>query len=115
MTDVESMKKIVRSTYAARVKGDLEGTLAAFADDIVFEFNGRGTGVPSMGAPVHGIEALRPVMKELVDNFRFSDWREVSLIAEGEKAAPSIGAREDYRSVERKIRRFRRVRFYNFS
>jgi len=61
--------------------------LAAFADDVVFEFNGRGTGLPSMSAEVQGKEALRPILKEFIDNFRFSDWQEVSLVVEGDKAA----------------------------
>ena len=38
--DSDLIRKVVRSTYEARVRGDLEGTLAAFADDVVFEFNG---------------------------------------------------------------------------
>jgi len=42
MTDTESMKKIVRSTYVARIRGNLEGTMAAFADDVVYEFNSKG-------------------------------------------------------------------------
>ena len=42
MTDTESMKKSVRSTYVARIRGDLEGTMAAFADDVVYEFNSKG-------------------------------------------------------------------------
>jgi ketosteroid isomerase-like protein len=87
MTETESMKKIVRSTYVARIRGDLEGTMAAFADDVVFEFNGKGVGSPSMATPVHGKAALRPVMKELIESFHFSDWEEISLVAERDKAA----------------------------
>jgi ketosteroid isomerase-like protein len=58
--------------------------MAAFADDVVYEFNGRGTGVPGLSSPVHGKSALRPVMQELIQNFRFSDWRVVSLLVDGD-------------------------------
>ena len=40
-----------------------------------------------MSAEVQGKEALRPILKEFIDNFRFSDWQEVSFVVEGDKAA----------------------------
>jgi ketosteroid isomerase-like protein len=82
----DQIKAIVRSAYQSRIRGDLEGTLAGFADDAVFEFNGRGTGLPGMTAPVVGIAALRPVMQGLIAAFRFTDWEEVSLIVDGDEA-----------------------------
>jgi ketosteroid isomerase-like protein len=87
MTSKSSIEELLRSTYAARVRGDLDGTMAAFADDVVYEFNGRGTGVPSLSSQVHGKAALRPVMQELIHNFRFSDWRLVSLLVDGDQAS----------------------------
>jgi ketosteroid isomerase-like protein len=87
MTDANAIKAAVRSTYDARVRGDLEGTIAAFAEDVVFEFNGQGTGLPGLAAPVTGKAAVRPVMQQLIDNFRFTDREEVSLLVEAEKAA----------------------------
>jgi ketosteroid isomerase-like protein len=65
----------------------LEGTLADFSDDAVFEMNARGLGAPGMGAPMEGKAALRQAMGELIRNFKFSDWSEIALIVEGDKAA----------------------------
>src|SRR5271156_6115287 len=80
MTSAASCKESLMSTYAARVRGDLEGTLAAFANDVVFEFNGRGVGAPSLASPIHGKDALRPVMREFIESFKFSDWRAGSFL-----------------------------------
>ena len=61
--------------------------MALFADDVVFDFNGLGTGLPSMAAAVRGKPAVRRLMTEFIDNFHFSDWQEVSFVVEGDKAA----------------------------
>jgi len=87
MTSAETMRKAVRSTYEARVRGDLEGTMALFADDVVFEFNGEGVGLPNMASASRGKPAVRQLMTEFIDNFSFSDWEEVSFVVEGDRAA----------------------------
>ena len=87
MTNRDMIAGLVRSTYAARVRGDLDGTMVGFADDAVFEFNGRSTGLPGMAGPVEGEAALRRVMQSFIDNFRFNDWQEISLIVDGDTAA----------------------------
>ena len=43
MTDANTIREAIRSTYRARVRGDLEGTVAHLADDAVFDFNGRAS------------------------------------------------------------------------
>jgi ketosteroid isomerase-like protein len=86
MTSKSAIEETLRSTYAARVRGDVEGTLASFADDVVFEINGRGTGMPTLASPIQGKAALRPVMQQLVENFRFSDWRVISLLVDADQA-----------------------------
>ena len=87
MTDANTIREAIRSTYRARVQGDLEGTVALFADDAVFDFNGEGVGLPNMGTAVRGKPAIRLLMTEFIDSFRMSDWEEVSLVVEGDKAA----------------------------
>ena len=87
MTDSETIRKVVRSGYEARARGDLDGTMAAFADEAAFEFYGEGTGLPNMASEVRGKAAMAHMMKEFIDNFRLSDWQEVSLVVEGDKAA----------------------------
>jgi ketosteroid isomerase-like protein len=49
MTNRDVIGELVRSVYAARVRGDVEGTLAGFTNDVIFEFNGRGIGQPNLG------------------------------------------------------------------
>jgi ketosteroid isomerase-like protein len=87
MTDSEEIREIVRSTYEARSRGDLIGTMASFADDVVYEFYGQGIGLPSMASEARGKPAVEQIIKELIDNFTFSDWQEVSFVVEGNKAA----------------------------
>ena len=87
MTNSEEIREIVRSTYEARSRGDLIGTIASFADDVVYEFYGQGTGLPCMASEARGKAAVERIIKELIDSFRFSDWQEVSFVVEGEKAA----------------------------
>jgi hypothetical protein len=53
----------------------------------VFDFNGEGVGLPNMGTAVRGKPAIRLLMTEFIDSFRMSDWEEVSLVVEGDKAA----------------------------
>jgi ketosteroid isomerase-like protein len=87
MTNSEKLKEIIRSTYAARVGGDIDGTMAAFADHVTFEFNGGRTGLPGMTGPIKGKPSVRNAIQNLIDNFLFSDWKEVSSIVDGDKAA----------------------------
>jgi ketosteroid isomerase-like protein len=86
MTTRADIESAVRSLYAARVKGDLEKVLAGFADDAVFGLNGRGTQVAALATPSKGKAALRPLMKDLIDTWRFDDWKELALLVDGERA-----------------------------
>lgn len=53
----------------------------------MFEFYGEGTGLPSMMGEIRGKAAMAHMIKEFIDNFRLSDWQEVSFVVEGNKAA----------------------------
>jgi ketosteroid isomerase-like protein len=86
MTDRAIIESVMRATYAARTHGDLDGTMANFADDAVFEFNGRGTNLPELSAKIQTARNIRPVMKQLIDGFRFSDWQQIALLVEGNRA-----------------------------
>ena len=86
MTERATIESVIRSTYAARIKGDVDGTMANFADDAVFEFNGRGAGLPGMGVQILTKNAIRPVMQQLIDNFRFADWKEIAVLVDGNRA-----------------------------
>jgi ketosteroid isomerase-like protein len=86
MTSRADIEKTVRSVYAARVSGDLEGVMTGLADNCRFALNARGTGVQALAAASQGKASIRQVMKELIDSWRFDQWRELSLLVDGEKA-----------------------------
>jgi ketosteroid isomerase-like protein len=96
MTTRSHIETAIRSLYAARVKGDLEGTLRDLAEDFVFRFNGRGTGVEAFSGPCTGKAAFRPLLQEFIKNFWFEDWEECSLLVDGEKALLHWKARVTY-------------------
>ena len=87
MTDSDQIKETIRATYRARVQGDLDGTMAPFADDVAFTFNGKGTGLPIMAQAVQGKAAVRDLMEQLIASFRFTDWQEVLFVAEADRGA----------------------------
>jgi ketosteroid isomerase-like protein len=87
MTSRNQIEETIRSAYAARIHGDLDGVMAVFAPDAIFEFNGRGTGLQAMSSPCCDADALRATMRALIDTFRIDDWKEISLIIDGDKAS----------------------------
>jgi ketosteroid isomerase-like protein len=86
MTSRAQIEDTVRSLYAARVRGDLEGVMRGIADDAVFGLNGRGTGQPALAKVSRGKAAIRPVLQQLIETFRFDDWKEQALLVDGERA-----------------------------
>src|SRR5262245_25974139 len=87
MTSRAQMEQTIRSLYAARVRGDLDGTMKALAEDAVFSLNGRGTGIPAMSQDCKGKAAIREAVGQLIQNWRFEDWKETSLLVDGERMA----------------------------
>jgi hypothetical protein len=61
--------------------------MAAFADDVVFEFYGEEAGLPGMTGEAPGKAAVERIIKKLIDNFRYRGWKEETFVVEGEKAA----------------------------
>lgn len=86
MTSRSEIEKTLQSLYKARVQGDLEGTMKDIADDGSFGIYARGTGVAAMSSPIKGKLAVKQAVKELIDNWIFKDWTQMSLLVEGEKA-----------------------------
>jgi len=68
------------------VQEDLEGTLKGVAEHAVFSLNARGTGEKSLSERSKGKAAIRPVLRQLIENWRFDDWKQISLLIDGEKA-----------------------------
>jgi len=86
MTSRAQIEQTVRSIYAARCCGDLDGVMEGIADDAVFMLNGRGTGHPAMATAQRGKPAIRSAIGEFIDTFRFDDWKELALMVDGDKA-----------------------------
>ena len=86
MTSRSHIEQSLRSLYAARVRGDLNETLKDIADDAVFSLNGRGTGHPAMSEASSGKAAIRSTIQQLINDWRFEDWKECSLLVDGDKA-----------------------------
>ena len=49
----------------------IDGTMAAFADDVTFEFNGSGTGLPGMTGPIKRKPSVRNAIQNLINNLHF--------------------------------------------
>lgn len=93
MTSREQMANTIRSLYAARVRGDLDAVMKDIAKDATFGLNGRGTGVPALAAASKGEAAIRPIVQELINVWRFDDWTEHALLIDGERAMIHWSAR----------------------
>ena len=86
MTSREHITNTVRSLYVARLRGDLDAMMKDMSKDAVFGLNARGTGVPALISSSRGEAAIRPVLQELVNVWRFDDWQEHALLVDGERA-----------------------------
>jgi ketosteroid isomerase-like protein len=86
MTSRTQIEDTIRDLWIARLQGDLEGTLKGVAEGAVFSLNARGTGEKSMSERSTGKAAIRPVLRQLIENWRFDDWKQISLLIDGEKA-----------------------------
>jgi ketosteroid isomerase-like protein len=86
MTSRTQIEDTIRDLWVARLQGDLEGTLKGVAEGAVFSLNARGTGEKSMSERSTGKAAIRPVLRQLIETWRFDDWKQISLLIDGEKA-----------------------------
>ena len=84
MTSRSHIEAAVRSLWEARLRGDLEGALKDAAENVVYGMNARGTGQESQRA--QGKAAIRPILQQLFETWRFDDWKEISLLIDEEKA-----------------------------
>jgi ketosteroid isomerase-like protein len=80
------IEQAVRALWDARLHNDLDAMMELLADDAVYAMNGRGTGVPALLKPTEGKPGVREIFRELLDVWHFDNWREVSLVIEGNKA-----------------------------
>jgi ketosteroid isomerase-like protein len=84
--DRQGMLRTIEEAYAARVRGDVDGVLRAFAPDADFRINATPSH-PQLGQAARDADALRNALKQLIDAFAFTDAKIVDSVIEGSKAA----------------------------
>ncbi len=84
--DRDAFGSMIKGAYAARARGDLDGLMAIFHENGVFSINGAGTGVDILAKPARGRQAVASVIGELMQTWRFDNWRERSLVVDGDRA-----------------------------
>src|SRR4029453_8869604 len=93
MTSREQIATTIRALYAARVRGDLDAVRKDISKDATFGLNGRGTGVPALGAASKGEAAIWPVLPEIINVLRVDNWKEPTPLVDGERAMLHWSAR----------------------
>jgi ketosteroid isomerase-like protein len=86
MASREAMIETIHQAYDARDKSDIEGLMAAFHPNAVFELKGEKDIVEIAGA-VQGHSNLRAAMTALIETFEFVKRDIVEAIVEGDRAA----------------------------
>lgn len=81
--DRHSILQTIQDAYAARVRGDIDGVMRAFAAGANFQINAA----PSLAHMTEDADALRKAMSQLIATFTFSDLEILDSIVEGPKAA----------------------------
>jgi ketosteroid isomerase-like protein len=86
MASRETMIATIYRAYDARAKGDIEGLMAAFHPNAVFELKGEKDVLEVAGA-VQGHPDLRAAMAGLIENFEFVKRDIIDAMVEGDRAA----------------------------
>jgi ketosteroid isomerase-like protein len=86
MTDRDDIERLIRETYAARVRGDVDGVLRAFDPGAVFEVVGNQSASPVPSRAVGGND-IRERIATFVRNFPFESLTLTTVVVEGSKAA----------------------------
>jgi ketosteroid isomerase-like protein len=79
-------ERLIQQLHAARVGGDLAALCRLFAEEGRFEIAGASADKP-VAIRAEGLAAFRPWLAMLLKVFRLSDYRLLSLIVEGPRAA----------------------------
>jgi ketosteroid isomerase-like protein len=92
MTDREQIDELLRTLYAARLRGDIDTMCKAFADDAVFEIAGAGLVSPVSNRAV-GVGELRPLLTAMIKSFKLQNQVILDLLIDSTKAAVHWRAR----------------------
>lgn len=86
MTDREMMRKLVEQAYTERASGNIDGVMAAFHADAVFELAGNKKILALAGA-VRSHPNVREAMAGFIGAFEFIKRDIIAFIADGDRAA----------------------------
>ena len=86
MASREAMIETIHRAYDARGKGDIEGIMAAFHPNAVFELKGEKD-ILEIAGTVQGHSNLRAAMTGFIETFEFVKRDVVEAIIEGDRAA----------------------------
>src|SRR5579862_6824801 len=95
MTERLEIEKLLQELHRTRVDGQLEPLCRLFADDAHFRIAGSSDGKP-IAIAASSIGQIRPWLAMLVKTFRLTDYRLLSMVIDGERAA--VQWRVDIRS-----------------
>jgi ketosteroid isomerase-like protein len=91
-TDRDSVAQVVRDLHAARLRADLSGMCALFADSGHFRIAGSSDGKP-VAIDARSVSEFRPWLAMLVKAFRVSDYALISMVVDAEHVAAHWQAR----------------------
>jgi ketosteroid isomerase-like protein len=86
MAGREAMIETIYRAYDARAKGDINGLMAAFHPDAVFELKGEKSVLEVAGA-VQGHPNVLIALTGFIENFEFMKRDIVAAVVEGDRAA----------------------------
>ncbi|MCP3463255.1 nuclear transport factor 2 family protein [Bradyrhizobium sp. CCGUVB23] len=82
----EDMLEVIRSAYAARGSGDVDGLVGAFDPEGMFTLVGDNSALELTGS-AQGHPTLREAFGQFIANFEFVERQILSELVEGQRAA----------------------------
>ena len=86
MTNRSETEQLLRSLYAARVAGDLDGLCRLFSPGAALHFAGAGQAAP-VAATATGVAEFRPLLALLIKSFKLRNQAILALIIDDARAA----------------------------
>jgi ketosteroid isomerase-like protein len=95
MADRDSIEKLIKDAYAARVRKDVDAAMKFFAPDASFQFAGSAAASPA-AVRVRGESDLRASFSALIAAFDMLELTLLTSVIEGDKAAMHWRAKVKY-------------------
>lgn len=92
MTDRAKMEQTLRTVYAARQRGDVDGLMQHLAPEPVFHMAGAAHASP-VAMRIEGTEPFRAAMQQMVTIFVMEDYDLHTILIDGDRAAVQWHAR----------------------